>query len=135
MNLEGRTEIFEYVIDTAALQRLTDHPARDYCPVFSPDGSQIAFVSHRDGFKEQDSDIWVMAADGSNLRQLTYNKGVDLGAPCLAPRLTRRNRRILIRRSSSGRCPILSSAVWSIPPFGARSDTRIGPIANSHMLP
>ena len=40
-------DIWEYVITTKELRRLTSHPAKDYYPVYSPDGSQIAFVSHR----------------------------------------------------------------------------------------
>ncbi|RMG24794.1 MAG: hypothetical protein D6732_23240 [Methanobacteriota archaeon] len=37
-------------------------------PTWSPDGSQIAFVSNRSGTSE----IWLVSADGSNLHQLTY---------------------------------------------------------------
>ena len=47
--------------------RLTDNPARDGHPTWSPDGGQIAFQSNRDG----DDEIYVMDADGSNARQLT----------------------------------------------------------------
>jgi TolB protein len=44
---------------------------RDYQPVWSPDGKKIAFVSTRDATKDS-SNIWVVNADGSNLRQFTY---------------------------------------------------------------
>jgi Tol biopolymer transport system component len=36
-------------------------------PVWSPDGSKIAFVSNRDGRR----DIYIMNADGSNVTRLT----------------------------------------------------------------
>ena len=49
--------------------RLTDHPAEDFDPVWSPDGTMIAFRSHRDGNEE----IYVMAADGSGQRNVTMN--------------------------------------------------------------
>ena len=40
----------------------------DVTPAWSPDGSQIAFASNRDG---NDFKLWVMNADGSNPRPLT----------------------------------------------------------------
>lgn len=40
----------------------------DVTPAWSPDGTQIAFASNRDG---SDFKLWVMNADGSNVRQLT----------------------------------------------------------------
>ena len=46
---------------------LTDDPANDLRPAWSPDSTQIAFFSIRSG----NNDIWVMDADGSNERQLT----------------------------------------------------------------
>ena len=39
-------------------------------PTWSPDGRHIAFTSHRDG----SSDIWTVAADGSELRNLTADE-------------------------------------------------------------
>lgn len=43
--------------------------ADDYAPVYSPDGTQVAWNhGHRDQWRE----VWVMAADGTNKRQLTH---------------------------------------------------------------
>jgi TolB protein len=47
--------------------RLTNNPAEDFQPSFSPDGNRIAFVSDRDG----DREIYVMNADGLNQTRLT----------------------------------------------------------------
>jgi hypothetical protein len=52
---------------------LSNNPANDYDPAFSPDGSRIAFTSTRSG----NSDIWVMDSDGNNLSQLTLHPMVD----------------------------------------------------------
>lgn len=47
--------------------RLTDMPGNDKYPAWSPDGNSIAFASERDG----NSEIYVMAANGSDQRNLT----------------------------------------------------------------
>jgi Tol biopolymer transport system component len=53
---------------------LTNHPADDWDPNWSPDGSMIAFASDRDGNPE----IYVMnSSDGKNLRRLTENETID----------------------------------------------------------
>ncbi len=44
-------------------------------PMFSPDGSQIVFVSSAPG--SRDAHIYVMRADGSQVRQLTTGVGVN----------------------------------------------------------
>jgi Tol biopolymer transport system component/outer membrane protein OmpA-like peptidoglycan-associated protein len=56
----------------------------DIDPAWSPDGSRIAFQSDRDG----DPDVYVMNADGSDVRQLTNSPGFD-GAPSWSPDGTR----------------------------------------------
>ncbi len=58
-----------YVINTDGSNEinLTNHPARDSLPAWSPDGTRIAFVSDRDSKHE----IYVVNADGSNLKKLT----------------------------------------------------------------
>jgi Tol biopolymer transport system component len=50
--------------------RLTSGPCGAYGPVWSPDGTRIAFSIGRD--EPLGSDIFVMDADGSNVVQLTY---------------------------------------------------------------
>ncbi|MFY9556754.1 MAG: winged helix-turn-helix domain-containing protein [Blastocatellia bacterium] len=53
----------------STLVRLTSNNAMDGAPIWSPDGSKIAFWSNRDGKKE----IYVMDADGSIVKRLTNN--------------------------------------------------------------
>jgi Tol biopolymer transport system component len=47
------TDIFEYEVNTKKLIKLTSHPAKDYCPRYSPDGKKIAFVSHRNALTDK----------------------------------------------------------------------------------
>ena len=66
-NRDGDWDIYVMDADGGNVRQLTDHPASDGSPDWSPDGSRIAFDSTRDG----DWDIYVMDADGGNVRQLT----------------------------------------------------------------
>ncbi len=52
---------------------LTNHPAEDTGPAWSPDGKRIAFCSSRSG----NLDIWLMNADGHGVRQVTQFPGID----------------------------------------------------------
>jgi Tol biopolymer transport system component len=56
--------------------QLTDDPAYDQAPAWSPDGRAIAFASSRDG-----GGIFLMRADGSRVRQLTSNASNPVGLP------------------------------------------------------
>lgn len=71
---DGNPEIHVMNDDGSAQVRLTDHPAWDLYPVFSPDGSQIAFSSDRNG---DQAEIFIMDADGANVRQLTSGISSD----------------------------------------------------------
>jgi tricorn protease len=53
-------EVFTAPVDGGDLVQITDDPARDQEPVYSPDGKQIAFISDRSGREE----IYLIAADG-----------------------------------------------------------------------
>ncbi len=67
--------------DGENVRRLTDAPdAAEWDADWPPDGSEIAFVSDRDG----DAEIYLMRADGSDVRQLTTNQVGD-GIPVWAP--------------------------------------------------
>lgn len=65
---------------TAVLDRLTNSPGYDAECSYSPDGREVLFVSDRDG----DPDIFLMNADGTNVRQLTNEPGYD-GGPFFSP--------------------------------------------------
>jgi TolB protein len=91
-------------------------------PSWSPDGTKIAFVAHRDGNDE----IYVMDADGENQTRLTYYAGVD-GHPCWSPdgtkiifeRWTGSNVDIYIMESTGGEATLFiqnaSDPHWVLP--------------------
>jgi Tol biopolymer transport system component/DNA-binding winged helix-turn-helix (wHTH) protein len=60
----------------------TSFPGNEYCPTFSPDGNQIAFVW--DGGKGNNADIYVKLIDGESPAQLTTNPAEDT-APAWSP--------------------------------------------------
>lgn len=53
-------------------RQLTDNRVQDFDPSWSPDGSQIVFVSSRGA--SSGSNIFIMDSDGSNLTQLTQHE-------------------------------------------------------------
>ena len=53
--------------------RLASHPAADMHPKLNRGGTRVVFTSNRDG----DFEIYSIAADGSDLRQLTFNDSDD----------------------------------------------------------
>ena len=53
--------------------RLTSHKGHDMYPVWSPDGSQIAFASKRD--RKTGYDIYIMNANGSGQKRVTTMSG------------------------------------------------------------
>ncbi len=74
---DGNREIYSMAADGSNQVNLTNNPAEDFDPVWSPDGSQIAFVSNRESEGEGQF-IYVMNADGSGVRQLTFENFSDL---------------------------------------------------------
>jgi TolB protein len=60
-------------IYAATMETPTKGSGQNWLPVFSPDGTRIAFISTRDG----NSEIYVMNRDGSNVQRLTNNPAID----------------------------------------------------------
>lgn len=72
-NRDGNLEIYFMNPDGSDQRNLSNDGAEDFSPAWSPDGSQIAFVSKRETADEGIQNIFVVNADGSNLRQLTHH--------------------------------------------------------------
>ena len=83
---DGVWDVWVMHADGSNQVNLTTHPAHDGhaadgCggrvgrPAWSPDGSQIAFVSYRDGL--QNAEIYLMDADGSNPVNISNDPGCD----------------------------------------------------------
>lgn len=67
------TELFFVNADGSGLRRLVGSEQYDGNAKISPDGTQIVFVSNRNG----NDDIYLMNLDGSNTRRLTNNPAND----------------------------------------------------------
>jgi Tol biopolymer transport system component len=68
-------EIYVSDADGSGVMRLTNNDVADFDPTWSPDGSQVAFRSQRDGNDE----IYVLDVDGGDLRNITNDEAVDWG--------------------------------------------------------
>jgi Tol biopolymer transport system component len=67
-DLDGDNDI--YLLTKDGVTRLTDDPASDEFPKWSPDGTRIAFSSNRSGRFQ----IYTMSMDGSDVRQVTRSE-------------------------------------------------------------
>ena len=74
----GDLDLFVMNADGSGVTQLTFNDGiADDDPVWSPDGTHIAFHSARDG----DEEIFVVNADGSGATQLTHNTALPDGTP------------------------------------------------------
>jgi len=79
---DGQFNIYVMRDDGSHVRRLTSTRLYDYAPTWSPDGKHIAFVRdmHWGGAgKGQQDDIFLMNADGTQLRNLTQHPEYDGG--------------------------------------------------------
>lgn len=84
-------EIFTAPVEEGDLRQITDSPARDKSPLYSPDGKMIAFISDRSGREE----LYIAPADGAGEPQ----KITDLDALKLAFAWSRDSREIAFTSS------------------------------------
>jgi hypothetical protein len=70
---DGNPDIFTMWADGSNQVNLTNNPARDFEPAWSPDGKKIFFISERTG----EAHIFSMNLDGSNVTQLTDDPGIE----------------------------------------------------------
>lgn len=73
----GNYDIYTINPDGSGRTNLTNHPADDLNPAWSPDGRRIAFTSNRSGVFAQ----YVMAADGSSVTHVTDGGGWPTWSP------------------------------------------------------
>ena len=74
--VSNQTDNFDiHIMDTNGkyLGNLTDHPADDFDPTWSPDGRFLGYVSNRDGNPE----IYVMDTETKEHQRLTHDPGID----------------------------------------------------------
>ncbi len=70
---DGNAEIYVMNADGSGQTRLTNDPEADSEPVFSPDGSKIAFQSFRASGVRPGPEIFIMTDSGRRQTQLTSN--------------------------------------------------------------
>ena len=63
----AQPDIYLKRMEGRAVTKLTDDPAGDVQPSFSPDGREIAFASRRSG----NWDLWIVGLEGGQARQIT----------------------------------------------------------------
>jgi Tol biopolymer transport system component len=90
----GSTDIYILDMKTRQTRNLTNSPGGDYRPSWSPDGRRIAFSSDR-GTKLQRSrgnweqvqaaSVYIIGADGRDLRKLSSGEGQFAGSPKWSP--------------------------------------------------
>jgi Tol biopolymer transport system component len=87
----GNADIFVLELPTGELRNVTNHPGGDFRPAWSNDGQFLAFSSDRDSARPRaalhegySTEIYLMRADGSNVRRLSYYDGAA-GTPAWAP--------------------------------------------------
>jgi TolB protein len=100
-------EIFLLDVQSRLTYNLTQNSGDDTGPVWSPDGSKIAFESWRDGARA----VYVMNADGTNLRRLSADTGASEYAPEWLPDSQRLIFRSIYRPFGGGQPNVLTYQV------------------------
>ena len=79
------TDIYVMGVDGSNVTRLTDDPLPEFMPVWSPDGSRIAFVREADPVPAALTGIYTMNPDGSDVRRVSSSDGGSDFGPSWSP--------------------------------------------------
>lgn len=79
----GDSDLFVSKLDGSGRRNLSNHPAADFAPTWSPSGRQIAFASGRET-RPGHNQIYICDADGSNVRRIV-KEGGDADSPAWSP--------------------------------------------------
>lgn len=101
-----RRDIHVLEMDASSLTRLTTDPQNGMYPTWSPDGNRIAFMSWRDG----NTEVYTMAADGTDQTRLTYSQVGD----SIDPRWSPDGSQIVFVRVPAGRDGDGPQQIWVI---------------------
>ena len=106
------------------MRRVTDDPARDRAPMFTPDGRSLVFYSNRDGGWA----AWIIGVDGGNLRKIA--------GPAYNPQVSPRGDSIFFF-ADSGKVGVFSARLASdtgAPPIQLPGTTTGGKLFNQTAL-
>jgi Tol biopolymer transport system component len=70
-NRDGNFDLYVMADDGGGQRRLTDSPTYEVSPVWSPDGSRIAYSSNEDG----DWNVYTIRPDGTDKQRVTKGEG------------------------------------------------------------
>jgi len=98
----GNSEVFIANRDGSEAYNLSNHPAHDGWPAWSPDGKKIAFASDRE--RKENWQIYVIDIDGNNLTRITDfdSQGAEFAKPQWSPK----GDKILCTRTKDGNVEI-----------------------------
>ena len=118
----GNRDIWLVEVTGGTLTRFTSHPANDWRPVWSPDGTQLAFASDRDGL----SAVYRKAADASGPEVLISTAAVPGNR---FPDDWSEDGRLLAVHSST---PETALDVWVVPNDGGKAFEAAGSAFQEH---
>jgi len=95
---DGDDDVYVTEMDGSGVRQLTDAPGRDYEADITPDGRTLVVASERESESGQ---LFLMDADGSNVRRLTFSAEGGLRVTDDYPHWSPDGRRIVFQRTTA----------------------------------